>query len=286
MFESDDVLVTSCGGEVKETLAFYAIGIAGLGPKMYGAFNGGRVEQFLPSHTLREADYIERPEIILELARNVARFHGLELPISQIKYDMLKIAEQYHNECDKDAFKAFGKHFGFSTKNVEEFDITSEIEWAKSVEKVVNSRVVTCKGDLVKHNILVLDEPNKFGERIMIIDYERTAREYRGRDIGELFAMKQYEMINGIFSLVSDYPLEEWRRTFIQEYLKETKALGYFEWDDMLDCVDHVLMEAEFFGLYILLLYAGSIVRLKSDLAWRQQPIETAKLWIVSIRDF
>lgn len=285
MFENDDILVTSCGGEVKETLAFYAIGVAGLGPKMYGAFNGGRVEQFLPSHTLRETDYNERPEITLELARNVARFHALELPISQIKYDLLRIAEQYHNECDKEALKSFGEHFGISTKTAEEFDIASEIKWAKCVEKVIGSRIVTCKGDLVKHNILVLDELNKFGERIMIIDYERTAREYRGRDIGELFAMRQYEMINGIFTLVSEYPKEEWRRNFIQEYLNETKGLGYFEWDEVLDSIEHVLMEAEFFGLYILLLYAGSIIRMKTDTTMRQQPIEAAKQWIVSIRD-
>lgn len=286
MFDNDDILVISCGGQVKETLSFYAIGVAGLGPKMYGAFDGGRVEQFLPSHTLREADYIERgSELVLELARQLARFHALELPISQIKYDMLNIAESYHNECDRDALKAFGQHFGISTKTAEEFDIAHEIQWAKSIEKVISSRIVTCKGDLVKHNVLVLDEKNKFGEKIMIIDYERTARDYRGRDIGELFTMQQYEMVNDMFTTVSDYPSEEWRREFIQEYLNETKTLSYFEWSDVWDTVEHVLMEAEFFGLYILLLYSGSIVRLKTDNSMRQQPIETAKQWIVSKQD-
>lgn len=285
MFDSDDILVTSCGGEIKETLVFYAVDLAGLGPKMYGAFNGGRIEEFLPSHTLREADYIERPENTFELARKIARFHALQLPISRLKYDVLKVAETYYNECNKEALKVFGEYYAINTKTAEEFDIAAEIKWAKSIEKKIGSRIVTCKGDLVKHNILVLEEPDIFGERIVIIDYERAAREYRGRDIGEVFAMRQYEMIDGIFTLVCDYPKEEWRRTFIEKYLNETKTLGYFEWDDVLDSVDHVLMEAEFFGLYILLLYASSIVRLKTDAAMRQQPKDTAKLWIVSMNN-
>lgn len=283
MFEPDDILVTSCGGEIKETLVFYAIGAAGLGPKMYGAFNGGRVEQFISSHTLREADYAWRPETTFELARCLARFHAVDLPISQIKYEALAIAAQYHKECNRMTLRILNEHFGFNIATVETFDIAAEIQWAKGMEKVICSRIVTCKGDLVKHNILVLDEPNKFGERIMLIDYERTARDYRGRDIGELFAMRQYEVIDGMFMRVGDYPTEEWRRMFIQEYLAVTKGLNYFQWNDALDNVDHVLMEAEFLGLYILLLYTGAAVRSKSVYNMSQEPIETSKMWIVSM---
>lgn len=62
------------GGEVKETLVFYALGVANLAPKLYGSFDGGRVEEFVPSHMLRSVDYDQKPETMLELARKFAHF--------------------------------------------------------------------------------------------------------------------------------------------------------------------------------------------------------------------
>lgn len=69
-------------GEIKETLVFYAIGLTGLGPRLYGSFDCGRIEEFVPSHMLRELDYEQRPKTVSELARKLARFYALNLPIS------------------------------------------------------------------------------------------------------------------------------------------------------------------------------------------------------------
>lgn len=36
-----------------EVLTFYALGVKGFGPKLYGTFDGGRVEEFIPVSTMR-----------------------------------------------------------------------------------------------------------------------------------------------------------------------------------------------------------------------------------------
>ncbi|KAJ6645404.1 Choline/ethanolamine kinase [Pseudolycoriella hygida] len=270
--------VKPAGGEIKETLVFYAMDLNKLGPKLYGSFDGGRVEQFLPSHMLREEDYKQRPETLLELARKLARFHSLDLPISQERYDVLNVCEYYHRNRDFEKFRKLAKHLGVDDlSNFEEFDIKSEADWSRSLEDAVNGRIVTISGDVNKNNVLVRDEPDTFGERVMMIDYELCARDYRGRDIGQVFLMKIFEMKDGYFYICCDYPDEAWRRTFVEEYLKETRSLNYFEWDEKLDSVDHLLMEAEFFMFHSVQLFLGFFTNVKDDSPLFNMPVDQAK---------
>lgn len=273
------------GGEIKETLVFYAVGLAGLGPKMYGSFDGGRVEEFVPSHMLREPDYTERPETILELARKVARFHSLDLPISKERHHILDACESLYEQRDLNEFRKLANHVGIvDTSFCDLFDVKTEIRWLKRVENIVNGRIVTISGDLNKNNILVRDEPDTFGERVMMIDYELTARDYRGRDLGQIFVFKAIEVIDGWFRISCDYPDENWRRSLVSAYLKETKKLNYFEWDENLDTVEHVLMEADFFVFHAIQMSLGFLFNQKSDSLLYKMPVDKARSMMVSYK--
>jgi len=265
------------GGEIKETLVFYAVGLAGLGPKLYGSFDGGRVEEFVYSHMLRETDYEQNPKTIIELARKLARFHSLDLPISKERHQILDQCELILQQRDMNQFRKLANHIGLvDISSFEQFDFKSEIQWLKNLESVISGRIVTISGDINKNNILVRDEPDKFGERVMMIDYELCARDYRGRDIGQIFVTKIFEMDDGYFDKISDYPDEAWRRLFITEYLKETKTLNYFEWDDKLDSVDHVLMEADFFMFHSIQMITGFFLNQKDDSLFYKMPVDKA----------
>ncbi|KAG4067963.1 hypothetical protein HA402_010649 [Bradysia odoriphaga] len=274
--ENDPIKADCC--EVEETLVFYAMGLSGLGPKLYGAFDGGRVEEFIPSHMLRDVDYNERPETMLELARKLARFHALDLPISKKGFHMLDICEKYLKTRDLKQFRKLADHIGMTDISAfEEFDVSSEIQWLRTVESAVNGRIVTISGDINKNNILIRDEPDKFGERVMIIDYEICSRDFRGRDIGMVFAAKQIEMNDGYWFISSDYPDDAWRRSFVTEYLKQTKLLSYFEWDDKLDSVDHVLMEGDFFMFYCIQMVTGIFFNQGDDSFYYKMPADKAQ---------
>lgn len=271
------------GGEVKETLVFYAIGLAGLGPKLYGSFDGGRVEQFVPSHMLREVDYDQRPETMLELARKLARFHALDMPISQERYQLLDVCEFYLKIRDFEQFRKLADYASLvDISTFEDFDVKSEIQWLRKVEKLVGGRIVTISGDLNKNNILIRDEPDKFGERVMMIDYELAARDYRGRDLGQVFAYKALEMNDGYFHICCEYPDEKWRRTFVTEYLKQTKSLNYFEWDEKMDSVEHVLMEADFFMFHSVQMLTGIFINQKEDSVFYKMPVDMVRSMLVS----
>lgn len=271
------------GGEIKETLVFYAVGLAGLGPKLHGSFKGGRVEEFVPSHTLQELDYVERPETILELARKLARYHSLDLPISKERHQILDACELLHQQVDLEEFRKLATHLGIADISIyEQFDVKSEISWLRKVENVVNGRIVTISGDLNKNNILIRNEPDKFGERVMMIDYELTTRDYRGRDLGQLFVFKVFDMVDGFFSISGDYPDENWRRSLITEYLNETRKLNYFEWDEKLDNVDHVLMEADFFIFHSIQMVYSFFLNQKSDSLFYKMPTDKARSMMVS----
>ncbi|KAJ6648017.1 Choline/ethanolamine kinase [Pseudolycoriella hygida] len=264
--------------EIKETLVFYAVGLAGLGPRLYGSFDGGRVEEFVYSHMLTQADYDQRPETMLELARKLARFHALDLPISKERHQILDACEGYYQQRDLEQFRELAKHLGMKDMSkIEDFDVMAEIEWLKKNENVISGRIVTISGDTNKNNVLVRDELDKFGERVMIIDYELCARDFRGRDIGAVFAMKIIEHKDGYFSICCDYPDETWRRKFITEYLKQTKELNYFEWDEKLDSADHVLMEAEFFMFYIVQMIIGFFMNQKADSLFFKMEMDKAR---------
>ncbi|KAG4073901.1 hypothetical protein HA402_014106 [Bradysia odoriphaga] len=266
------------GGEVKETLVFYAIGLAGLGPKLYGSFDGGRVEQFIPSHTLREEDYEQRPETVLELARKMARFHALNMPISQERHQILDVCEFYLKKRDFEQFRKLADYAGIPDVSLfENFDVKSEIQWLRKVEQRVSGRIVTISGDLNKNNILIRDEPDKFGERVMMIDYELAARDYRGRDIGQIFSYKVFEMKDGYFNVCCEYPDEAWRRSFVTEYLKQTKSLNYFEWDEKLDSVDHVLMEGECFVFHSFHMIVGFFMNQNEDSFFYKMPPDMSR---------
>lgn len=271
------------GGEIKETLVFYAVGLAGLGPKLHGSFDGGRVEEFIPSHMLREVDYEERPETVLELARKLARYHSLDLPISKKRHQILDACESLYQQRDLVEFRKLTNHLGIMDISLcEQFDAKSEIDWLRKAENVIGGRIVTISGDINKNNILVRDKPDKFGERVMMIDYELTTRDYRGRDLGQLFIFRIFEMVDGLFSLIGDYPDESWRRLIITEYLKETRKLNYFDWDEKLDSVDHVLMEADFFMFHSIHMVYGFFLNQKSDSFFYQMPIDKAQSMMVS----
>ncbi|KAG4080130.1 hypothetical protein HA402_008201 [Bradysia odoriphaga] len=252
--------------EVNETLVFYAISLAGLGPRLYGSFDGGRVEEFVPSHVLREKDYEQRPETVLELARKLARFHALNLPISKERNPILEACEHHLQNRDLEKFRKVAEHVGMTNiSDFENFDVKSEINWLKKLESSVGGRIVTTIGDINKNNILILDKSDKLGERVMIIDYEGVSMDFRGRDIGQIFLMKIVENNDGKLCRSCDYPDEAWRRKFITEYLKETKSLNNFMWNENLDTLEHLVMETEFFMFHSIHVILGFLLNQGDD---------------------
>lgn len=100
LVEKDDVCKAgNC--EASEGIVFYANGIKALGPNLFGVFDGGRVEEFVPSHPITDAELAD-DNIARELIRNLARFHALQLPVSKKKRNLLQISATKQNDYIKE----------------------------------------------------------------------------------------------------------------------------------------------------------------------------------------
>lgn len=123
------------------------------------------------------------------------------MPISKERHQILDACEMYNKRRDSEEFRKLARHLNIADiSDYENFTCSAEIDWLKRVEKIVGGRIVTISGDVNKNNVLVRDEPDKFRERVMMIDYELCARDYRGRDIGQVFFFKTLDMNDGFFS--------------------------------------------------------------------------------------
>lgn len=281
MVDKDDI-VKAGKCETGEGIVFFANGLHGLGPKLLGVFDGGRVEEFIASHRLTEADLADET-VSRELFRKLARFHALRLPVSKIKRDLLQMSATYQDEFKKENLLKLVKRVG---ANADDYlfldeDYREEHSFLRSFEAKVGGRIVLCHGDLNKNNILIRDTPDRFNERVMLIDYELAATDYRGCDLAAVLLARMVEAKDGCFEKVCDWPDAEYRRMVVTEYLNETRKLNYFEFDESgVDSVDHVMMEVDFFAMYGLQLVNGFFKRMPNTEYFHQQSDAVVKSWV------
>ncbi|KAJ6646205.1 Choline kinase alpha [Pseudolycoriella hygida] len=282
LIDKDDVCKAGkC--ETSEGIVFFANAMKGLGPKLLGVFDGGRVEEFVPSHRINEVDLSDE-NTERELIRKLARFHALQVPVSKKKRDLLYISATYQDEYVRENILKITDRLDLSYDYIEYLDEDYEDEhsFLRSFEAKVGGRLVLCHGDLNRNNILYRDTPDQFNERVMLIDYELAATDYRGTDLGLWMMNRMFSMNeDGSFEQVTDWPDINHRRMLVTEYLNETRKLNYFEFDENgIDSIDHVLMEIDFFVMYCMQLIKGFFKRMPNNEFFHQQSDVLLRSWI------
>ncbi|XP_030816724.1 choline/ethanolamine kinase [Camarhynchus parvulus] len=67
---------------VLESVMFAILAERALGPRLFGVFPQGRLEQYLPSRRLRTEE-LRDPRVSAEIAITMARFHGMAMPFNK-----------------------------------------------------------------------------------------------------------------------------------------------------------------------------------------------------------
>ena len=62
---------------ITETVVFTMLAERNLGPRLFGVFPGGRLEEFIPGHPLTTVE-MRSPDFSSQIARNVALVHRFE----------------------------------------------------------------------------------------------------------------------------------------------------------------------------------------------------------------
>lgn len=250
--------------EVQETLIYNEVSKYGCGPKLFAVFDDFKVIEFIDSETLTP-QLASDPIIMKEVAKSMARYHSMDLPIDRRGFGILKKTEELIEKVPElydfwNQAKNSVKDKIRDMKEVEDFlkwDIIKELHTLQEIGVKVNSRVVLIHGDPNFSNRLVR-KTAQLPDQLMVLscDFEFSCYSERAFDIGGHFCNFMFEFSKPGHLSGHAMPDEDDRKLFLKEYLQETKKLKYLRDFDELgrDSLDNIMYEADY-GILVYLLF-------------------------------
>ncbi|XP_042041771.1 probable ethanolamine kinase isoform X2 [Salvia splendens] len=190
----------------RELQAIPYLSATGFGAKLLGVFGNGMVQSFIDARTLTPSD-MRKPELVVEIAKQLRRFHEVEIPGSK--------EPQLWNDISKFFSRALTLKFDESEKQkkyemVSFEEINQEINGLKEMTDRFDAPVVYCHNDLLSGNLMLNDNDGK----LYFIDFEYGSYNYRGFDIGNHF--NEYAGYDCDYNL---YPRQDEQFFFFRNYL-------------------------------------------------------------------
>ncbi|XP_006980567.1 choline kinase alpha isoform X3 [Peromyscus maniculatus bairdii] len=206
---------------VLESVMFAILAERSLGPKLYGIFPQGRLEQFIPSRRLDTGELC-LPDISAEIAEKMATFHGMKMPFNKEPKWLFGTMEKYLNQVLR--LKFSGEARMQQLHKFLDYNLPLELENLRSLLQYTKSPVVFCHNDCQEGNILLLDgQENSEKQKLMLIDFEYSSYNYRGFDIGNHFCEWMYDYTYEKYPFfranIQKYPTRKQQLHFISSYL-------------------------------------------------------------------
>ena len=224
-----------------------------LSAKLYGFFDGGRIEEFVDSHIMTEEEsYTESYE--RDFAINLARFNAVDAPLPKPGYDFRVVLRDRTNASKENFEKFLTEPESSMVHEAARHDWDAELDWLCTLLKPEYHRMVLMHWDAHLSNIGVRHNKESSDISTILFDYELSNYNMRGKDVG-LFLLSRVEMIGGKntreFTSREEcmFPEPEKCRSFVEAYMKECSIL-FDDWDESgKDSFDHIMMEAIIGGM-------------------------------------
>ncbi|KAJ8003097.1 hypothetical protein DPEC_G00165830 [Dallia pectoralis] len=208
---------------VLESVMFAILAERALGPKLYGIFPEGRLEQYMPSNRLR-TEQLFVPELSAEIASKLGCFHKMVMPFNKEPKWLFGTIERYMDQVMNLTFKREA-HIKKYNKLIK-YNLPAELESLRELLAATPSPVVFCHNDLQEGNILMLENIEHTTKKLMLIDFEYSSYNYRGFDFGNHFCEWCYDYTYNQWPFYKctpdNYPSREQQLHFIRKYLAET----------------------------------------------------------------
>lgn len=218
-------------------MLFSELSQLGVGPKLLGVFDGGRIEEFIPSHTLTPEEF-NNESMIKDIAINTAVIHNVKLPFSQASEETSEImrteyAKWYANCVKIGSLESFIEKYRFVEcgLDIELFKTIASIDWTeeshelKTITNKFQKRtgLVLCDNNF--RNVLVREHVQPHQLKVCIIDYESCRYGDRVNDIASRFVQQLFNFVGIGKGKITGYRImeEHRRRLYIREYLMECK---------------------------------------------------------------
>lgn len=211
-----------------------------LGPNLYATFDGGRLEEYLPSHPLTWIELTD-DEISAVVARKIAAIHKLNVQSLARKCDwLINKYNQYNDFLEKTVKRGvpkFSEHTLVLTKDIAlfmiEIDFKPEIEYMSALFENSRAPLVFSHNDLHQNNILLKesDKDQNLYDRIVLIDFEYCSYNYRSFDIANHLSEWCFDYSTEEYPYFSysaeRFPTEENQRRFLANYVNELSDIDF-----------------------------------------------------------
>ncbi|XP_055078444.1 choline kinase alpha [Periophthalmus magnuspinnatus] len=228
---------------VLESVMFAILAERELGPKLYGIFPQGRLEQYIPSRKLETCE-LSAPSISAEVAEKLAKFHGMRMPFNKEPKWLYGTMEKYLSQVMRLNFTMESQLRLYN--HLLSYDLPHEMDTLRALLSSTPSPVVFCHNDCQEGNILLLKGGQSSQQKLMLIDFEYSSYNYRGFDIGNHFCEWMYDYNCDEFPFfkvnTQAYPTKAQQMLFIESYLSEYEH----EFDNM-DEEDQMRLKEEMF---------------------------------------
>uniref|UniRef100_A0A8B9PDR0 Ethanolamine kinase n=1 Tax=Apteryx owenii TaxID=8824 RepID=A0A8B9PDR0_APTOW len=206
---------------VLESVMFAILAERALGPKLYGIFPQGRLEEFIPSRKL-STEELSLPDISAEIAEKMARFHGMKMPFNKEPKWLFGTMEKYLNQVLRIKFSKESR-----TRKLNKllsYNLPQEMKNLRAMLEATSSPVVFCHNDCQEGNVLLLEgREDSEKQKLMLIDFEYSSYNYRGFDIGNHFCEWMYDYTYEKYPFFKasflKYPSKKQQLHFISSYL-------------------------------------------------------------------
>lgn len=202
----------------REMKALPHLSAAGFGAELLGLFENGMVQSFINARTLCPLD-MSSPKIAAEIARQLRKFHQVEIPGSK--------EPQLWNDIFKFLKKAEGLKFDDDEKQAKYEsilfkEIHEEVNDLMNLSGALNAPVVFSHNDLLSGNLMLNEQEDK----LYFIDFEYGSYSYRGYDIANHF--NEYAGYECDYNL---YPDKKAQYHFFLNYLQADGTHEVYEKD-------------------------------------------------------
>lgn len=272
----EDDIVTN---ETEEALILFEQSRRGNGPKLHGLIKGGRIEEFIESHTLTAEESKDLP-IMADMAKAFARLHTLDLPIKRDRWkNWFKVPRIKREVYSSPEIISTGIDF----ESILSLDLEAETAFVLHAIEKVNSKFAFINHDSHYANVLVRHNVSPEDLRVVLVDYECLMYGPRGFDIACHFLcrMVDQKLVNTKINR-EPFPSQEERQFFMKEYLKELEKIqGYL---DPQDNEEHLTMEVDVailgWSLSFLMLIHSNANTFLGDVAFFSFPDFLYKIYV------
>ncbi len=206
-----------------EVAATTALGELGIGPKIYGNFSEGRVEEFLEARNISSIE-MRQPKVQEEIARKLAHLHSCSLPGVETDRSHSHLESRLDLWLEDALRVSFSRESDFLNfqrlKAVDFAHLKKQIKWLKTEFARIRSPVVLCHYDLQAGNIM---RSTTGSDELFFIDMEYSCYDYRGIDFGNFFSETSIEnnvqAYPGFAFNFDHYPSVGAQRAFFTNYL-------------------------------------------------------------------